>query len=173
MRIEAADQMPDKRLAVSEFVAALGGAILLVALLAPIVWFHEMSTGGFDGTGAGAPDRELTAMDAFGGWVLPAVLAATLSLLRVPLRRARRGLPWELFMAVVGVGLVILFVAVLSKASIDYPPCCDMVYWQPQARLGFLIGGVGGTLLLFGTLACWPRRLPWQPRHLADPGRST
>jgi hypothetical protein len=173
VRIEAADQMPDKRLAVSEFVAALGGAILLVALLAPIVWFHEISTGGLDGTGAGAPNRELTAMDAFGGWVLPPALAAALLTIQLPLRRIGRGLRWALRMAVVGAGLVVLLVAVLSEANADYPPCCDMVYWQPQARIGFLIGGVGGTLLLFGVLANWPGRLPWQPRQFADPGRPT
>jgi hypothetical protein len=159
----------ERRPARAEAIACLGGAMLLACLVLPLVWFDEDPTGGLDGNGGGAPTRSLTAIDAFGAWLVPMAIGASIPLVDLVARFAGRHVPWELRLLLVGCGLLVLLVAVFFELTYDLPPCCDMIYVQPVARIGFLLGGVSATLLLFGTLASWPGRMPWHPRRLAQP----
>jgi hypothetical protein len=149
----------------AELVAALGGAVLLIALLAPIDWFSEESWGGFAGRNSLA-DRSVTAWEAFGGWLIPAAIAGLAATLHLPARAAGLRIPWELRLLLAFLGLAVLFVATWSELAYTQPGCCDIPYFRPVPQAGFLIGGVGGTLLLFGTLASWPRRYPWEEHRV-------
>jgi len=138
-------------------VTALGGGILLIALLSPIAWFHEEATGGIAGEGAGQ-DRTLDAWEAFGAWVIAIAVPAAAAIANLPARRLGQGLPWALSLGLVLLGLAILVVVSSVELSDELPPCCDLAYVRPSPRAGLLIGSLGALLLLGGTLAAWPGR---------------
>ena len=99
-----------------EVLVAVGGAILLVALLVPIDWFAEQNMGGIAGRNPDA-DRMLTAWEAFGLWLIPCVLAATAPLCNLLARSIRRRVPWELRILLVLVGLPVVLLATLTELA--------------------------------------------------------
>jgi len=134
-------------------VTALGGGILLIALLSPIAWFHEEATGGIAGE-----DRTLDAWEAFGAWVIAIAVPAAAAIANLPARKLGQGLPWALSLGLVLLGLAILVVVSSVELSDELPPCCDLAYVRPSPRAGLLIGSLGALVLLGGTLAAWPGR---------------
>lgn len=139
-------------------VAVLGGAILLLALLTPIPWFHQESTGGLSGEGLPGEDKDLNARDAFGAWVIAIAIPAAAPVADLIARAAGRSVPWSLRLGLVLLGLAILVVVSWVELSYELPPCCDLAYVRPSPMAGFLFGAIGATLLLFGTLAASPGR---------------
>lgn len=152
----------------AELVACVGGLALIASLLLPIEWFREVATGGIAGNGGGLAPDSVTALDALGAWVIPVLVGAAAPLLDLIARPVGKGIPWELRLVLVAVGLGVLLIGVVSELAYQSPPCCDLIYMQPQARIGFLLGGASAALLLFGTLASWPGRFPWDPRQTVE-----
>jgi hypothetical protein len=145
---------------VGELVAGLGGAALLVALLAPIEWFEELSTGGITGQGTGEPPRSLTPLDEFGLWLIPIAMAAAIPLVDLALKRTGRRIPSPIRLLVVAAGLAVLIVGVVLELTYSLPPCCDQIYTLPSAEAGLIPAAVGAGLLALGTLASWLRQRP-------------
>jgi hypothetical protein len=143
-----------------EVVAGLGGAVLLVALLAPVEWFEELSTRGFTGQGTGEPLRSLTAWDAFGLWLMPIALAAATPLVDLALKRTGRSIRSPIRGLVEAAGLAVLSVGVVLELTYSLPPCCDQIYTLPSAEAGLIPAVVGAGLLALGTLASWLRQRP-------------
>jgi hypothetical protein len=132
--------------------------MLLIALLAPIEWFEELSTGGFTGEGTGGPPRSLTAWDEFGPWLIPIALAAATPLVELALKRTGRSIPATIRLLALAAGLAVLTIGVVSELTYSLPPCCDRIYTLPSAEAGLIPAAVGAGLLALGTLASWLQR---------------
>jgi hypothetical protein len=152
-----------RRLHAFELLAMLGAGVLLVALLAPVQWFVERSTGGLTGQGTGEPPQGLTAWAAFGPWIVPVALAAAVPPVDLTLRRAGWRLAPTVGLLVVVAGLAVLSVGVVAELTYARPACCDATYTVPSARAGLFLAAVAAPLLLLGTLLDWRRRGPGSP----------
>jgi hypothetical protein len=159
------------RQGLGEVVAGLGGAVLLVALLAPVGWFEELSNGGITGQGTGEPPRSLTAWDEFGLWLIPIALAAATPLVQLVLNRTGRSIPSTIRLLVAAGVLAVLTVGVVSELTYSLPPCCDQAYWVPSAEAGLIPAAVGAGLLALGTLASWLRQRPGSLTRTGQAGR--
>lgn len=102
-------------LGLGDLVAALGGAVLLVAILAPIDWVTEESTGGITGQGTGEPPQGLTAFDLFGVALVPLAFAAAVSPAELALAQVGRTIVAGARLAIVATGLIVLGVGLGIK----------------------------------------------------------
>ena len=144
---------------------------MLIAIVAPIDWVTEESTGGITGQGTGEPAQELTAFDLLGLALVPLTLAAVVPLAELALAQVGRTIVASARLVGVAAGLVVLVVGTGTALTYSLPPCCDQIYTIARPEVGLFPAFGGGALLALGTGIAWLQtRPPRQTESPADTG---
>lgn len=131
-------------------MAALGGILLVVALVAPIDWFKEVSSGGLSGDGTGEPPRYLSAWEEFGLWSVLVGAAGVAGIAAL----WTRAWPGRVGASVIAVGVLTLAVALLIANAGSTADSPDQIYEATRVEEGSILAALGAALVSGGAVGC-------------------